>query len=93
MSEANPYDPPRADLGTRRSPGRYRPLITVARVLVGLWGLFILAEPSRSGPSAAYHRGQVAAKALGAVLFLAAVFPFGNPREKSGTAGPGSEDL
>jgi hypothetical protein len=93
MPEANPYDPPRSDLGRARGPARYRPLVTVARVFVGLWGLFILAGPSRNGPNVGSHGGQIVAKALGALLFLVSVFPFGPPSKKPGVAEPAAEDL
>jgi hypothetical protein len=93
MTDTNPYRPPEAELGTRRVPGRYRPLITISRVLVGLWGLFILAGPSRTGPNPAYHHGQILAKALGAILFLVAVFPIGKHRTQAEPRAEVSEDL
>ncbi len=83
MLETNPYRPPDAELRPRRTLGRYRPLLTISRVLVGLWGLFILAGPTRIGPTPAYHHGQILAKALGATLFLVAVFPIRRPRSRS----------
>ena len=82
IDESNPYRPPEAELGITRDPGRYRPLATVVRVMVGLWGLFILAGPSRDGGNSAYHHGQVAVKAVGAILFMVAVFPLRRPRVK-----------
>jgi hypothetical protein len=93
MTEVNPYDPPQADLGTRRRPGSFRPLVTMVRVFVGLWGLFILAGPSRTGGNTVYHQGQIAAKAGGALLFLVAVFPFGNPSKNPGGDDQMPEDL
>jgi hypothetical protein len=62
-------------------------------VLIGLWGLFILAGPNRDGPIPAYHNGQILAKALGAVLFLIAVFPIGKRPTKAGTRDVIAEDL
>ena len=79
MDETNPYRPPEANLGIRRPVGRYRPVITVVRVLIALWALFILAGPPRSAPVAGSRAGEVATKALGALLFLLAVFPFQKP--------------
>ena len=93
MTDSNPYHPPEAELGTRRDPGRYRPFLTVSRVLVGLWGLFILAGPSRTGPNPAYDQGQLVAKALGALLFLVAVFPIGKPLTKAEPRAEISEEL
>jgi hypothetical protein len=83
MDEINPYRPPEAALGTTRDAGRYRPLATVVRVLIGLWGLFILAGPSRNGGSVAFPPGEIASKALGAILFMIAVFPLRRPKAKS----------
>ena len=83
MDETNPYRPPEAALGITRDPSRYRPMATVVRVLIGLWGLFILAGPSRNGGNAAYHQGEIAGKALGAILFMIAVFPLRRPKAKS----------
>jgi hypothetical protein len=94
MDEINPYRPPEADLGTIRRPGRYRPLFTVVRVLVALWGLFILAGPPRAAPLIPSRVADIASKALGALLFLVAVFPFRKPTEAKAEAGPGeTEDL
>ena len=80
IDETNPYRPPEADLGIRRSLGRYRPVVTVARVLIALWALFILAGPPRSALADASRRGEVAAKALGALVFVLAVFPLRKPQ-------------
>jgi hypothetical protein len=90
----NPYLPPEAGLVVRRASGRYKPIITVARVIVALWGLFILAGPARSAPLIPSRAAEIVFKALGALLFLVAVFPFGNPRGKKieGLAEP-TEDL
>lgn len=94
MTDLNPYQPPEADLGMRRPPGRYRPLLAVARILVGLWGLFILAGPSRTGHGSSLDRGQVVAKGLGALLFLGAVFPIRKSSvKKVGMGEETAEDL
>jgi hypothetical protein len=87
IDERNPYQPPEAELGINRKASRYRPLARVVRVLVGLWGLMILAGSSRDGGTAAYHHGQVAGKAVGAILFMVAVFPLRRPRVKKPESG------
>ena len=94
MDETNPYRAPEADLGRRRPPGRYRPVITVVRVLIALWALFILAGPPRSEPAGPSRRGDIAVKALGALVFVLAVFPFGRRQVSPVGVGPGeTEDL
>jgi hypothetical protein len=94
MDESNPYRPPEADLGVVRRPGRYRPLFTVVRVLIALWGLFILAGPPRAAPLIPSRAAEIASKALGALLFLVAVFPFRKPSEARVEERPGAmEDL
>ncbi len=87
IDERNPYRPPEAELEINRKASRYRPLARVVRVLVGFWGLMILAGPNRDGGNAPYHQGQIAAKAVGAILFMAAVFPLRRPRVKKPESG------
>lgn len=97
MDERNPYRPPEASLGLEMNrPGvRFRPVVTVVRVLVALWGLFILAGPSRTVPvNPGQRQGQITAKALGALLFVVAIFPFRRPRGRKVEAVEGApEDL
>ena len=94
MDETNPYRAPEADLGRRRSLARYRPVVTVVRVLIALWALFILAGPPRSEPADSSRRGDIAVKALGALVFVLAVFPLGKPRDPRARVSPGeAEDL
>jgi hypothetical protein len=94
MLEDNPYRPPESRPDLPRRPGWLRPVVTVIRVLVALWGLFFLAGPSRFAPNPAAPQDQVATKALGALLFVVAVFPFGKPRgEKAEARETPSEEL
>lgn len=81
--EPNPYRPPEAGPEVPRPPGRFKPVVTFLRVIVGLWGLFILAGPTRSAPLFPSRSAEIAFKALGVVLFLVAVFPFGSPRKRT----------
>ncbi|MBV8609254.1 MAG: hypothetical protein JO034_17585 [Singulisphaera sp.] len=48
----------------------------------------ILTRPAAPAPDATSHRGQVEAKALGALLLLLAVVPDGKPEDRRGTPDP-----
>lgn len=60
----------------------------LVRVLLILGGAFILTRPADPSPDATSHRGQVEGKALGALLLLLAVVPYGKPEDRRGTPGP-----
>ena len=68
--------------------------MTVVRVLIALWALFILAGPPRSDPADGSRQGEIAAKALGALVFLLAVFPLSKPKGSRARVNPvEAEDL
>jgi hypothetical protein len=64
-------------------------VVKVALLFVGLW---LLLKPERPGPNAAYHRGQVIAKAGGALLLVLAAIPYRAPGD-SDVPQDGAEDL
>ena len=62
-----------------------RVLILVVRVALLLVGLRLLLGPEREAPNAAFHQGQVLARAIGGLIAVLAVFPFGSPRDRKKT--------
>ena len=43
--QANPYRPPKTPRSTSRTTDRFRPIVTLIRAVVALWGLFIPRRP------------------------------------------------
>ncbi len=76
MSNSNPYKAPDAPLAKEEKPRKNH---RIARILLGIFGLYLLIGRGEMGGSAAYHQGQVFARVLGAGILLLAVFPFGKP--------------
>jgi hypothetical protein len=83
MPELNPYSPPRARPEARGGRGISGPIRMALRAAAVIWGFSLLAGPARPAPNTAVQEGQLFAKAFGAILIVAAFFPFGESRKKS----------
>jgi hypothetical protein len=81
MSEKNPYAPPRTRLDTRGTQGPSGPIRMALRAVAVIWGFSLLTGPARQSPNSAVQEGQLFAKAFGAILVVAAFFPFGERRK------------
>jgi hypothetical protein len=93
MPETNPYAPPGARPATRGSRGLAGPIRMTLRAVAVIWGFSLLAGPAREAPNTAVHEGQLFAKAFGAILMVAAFFPFGESRRKALVREGRSEEL
>ncbi|WP_435010468.1 hypothetical protein P12x_001738 [Tundrisphaera lichenicola] len=92
MLEPNPYAAPESRPEARSGGSRLGPVRMVLRAVAVIWGFSIMAAP----PSHARETDAVAqpvAKAFGAILLLAAFFPFGESPSKSRMVGTPTEDL
>ena len=90
MPELNPYSPPRARPETRGGRILSGPVRMGLRAVAVVWGFSLLAGPA---PNTAVHEGQLFAKAFGAILIVAAFFPFGEPRRTVMVREGGAEEL
>jgi hypothetical protein len=63
------------------------------RAVAVIWGFSLLAGPARQVPNSAVQEGQLFAKAFGAILMVAAFFPFGESRRKAMVREGSSEEL
>lgn len=93
MAEPNPYRPPGSSPMPTKAPGRFRPVRLAARAVTVILGFALLAGPYPPAPNSASHHGQIAARALGGILILAGIVPFGWPRSRATAREDAPEDL
>jgi hypothetical protein len=92
MPETNPYAPPDARPEIRGDRVLSGPVRMALRAVAVVWGFTLLAGPARQEPNSAVQEGQLLAKTCGAILMVAAFFPFGEQR-KSPARDVGPEEL
>jgi hypothetical protein len=81
MPEINPYAPPGTRPDDRGGRGLSGPVRMALRAVAVVWGFTLLAGPARSEANPAVQEGQLLAKTCGAILMVAAFFPFGERRK------------
>jgi amino acid transporter len=96
MDRSNPYEAPKSEVGGMardpRRDRRIRALIVLVKVALLIIGLWLLVSPESPAPNAAFHQGQILAKAIGSLLLVLAAVPYRAPSEGRGV-GDAAEDL